>query len=88
MSATGCFLGGLSPWLSGDFAVLIARLIADPQDLETRLDAATAALEGEGMRVAAAVMLDFCGDVLQIMLPDGDPATKPEANVEGATPQF
>jgi phosphoserine phosphatase len=27
------------------------------------------------MRVAAAVMLDFCGDVLQIMLPDGDPAT-------------
>ena len=26
------------------------------------------------MRIAAAVMLDFCGDVLQIMLPDGDPA--------------
>ena len=25
------------------------------------------------MRVAAAVMLDFCGDVLQIMLPEGDP---------------
>lgn len=55
--------------------MLIARLIADPQDLETRLDAATAALEGEGMRVAAAVMLDFCGDVLQVMLPEGDPAT-------------
>ncbi|MCT2558067.1 phosphoserine phosphatase SerB [Tsuneonella sp. YG55] len=55
--------------------MLIARLIADPLGLETRLDAASAALEGEGMRVAAAVMLDFCGDVLQIMLPDGDPAT-------------
>ncbi len=27
------------------------------------------------MRIAAAVMLDFCGDVLQIMLPNGDPAT-------------
>ncbi|ANY20602.1 Phosphoserine phosphatase [Tsuneonella dongtanensis] len=27
------------------------------------------------MPVAAAVMLDFCGDVLQIMLPEGDPAT-------------
>jgi phosphoserine phosphatase len=54
--------------------VLIARLIAEPEGLETRLDAATAALEREGMRVAAAVMLDFCGDVLQIALPDGDPA--------------
>jgi phosphoserine phosphatase len=75
MSATGCFKVGLAPSFSGDFAVLIARLIADPQDLETRLDAATAALEGEGMRVAAAVMLDFCGDVLQIMLPEGDPTT-------------
>ncbi len=55
--------------------MLIARLIADPQTLETRLDAASSALESVGMRVAAAVMLDFCGDVLQIMLPEGDPAT-------------
>ncbi len=55
--------------------MLIARLIADPLGLETRLDAATAALESEGMRVAAAVMLDFCGDVLQIMLPEGEPVT-------------
>ncbi|MGN3973284.1 phosphoserine phosphatase SerB [Tsuneonella sp. SYSU-LHT278] len=54
--------------------MLIARLIADPLGLETRLDAATAALEAKGMRVAAAVMLDFCGDVLQVMLPGGDPA--------------
>ena len=60
--------------------MLIARLIADAVEagrggLETRLDAATTALEREGMRVAAALMLDFCGDVLQIALPDGDPKT-------------
>lgn len=52
--------------------MLIARLIADPVNLETRLDRATAALEREGMRVAVAQMLDFCGDVLEIGLPDGD----------------
>jgi phosphoserine phosphatase len=55
--------------------VLIARLIADPATLEASLDAATRALEGEGMPVAAAQMLDFCGDVLQIMLPHGDGET-------------
>jgi phosphoserine phosphatase len=55
--------------------VLIARLIADADHLETRLDAATAALEREGMRVAAASMLDFCGDVLQLALPEGDATT-------------
>lgn len=55
--------------------MLIARLIADPAKLETRLDRATVALEGEGMRVALAQMLDFCGDVLQIGLPEGDAAT-------------
>ena len=54
--------------------MLIARLIADPEGLETRLDRATAALEREGMRVALAQMLDFCGDVLQIGLPEGDAA--------------
>ncbi|GGD92120.1 phosphoserine phosphatase SerB [Tsuneonella deserti] len=54
--------------------MLIARLIADPLDLDIRLDAAIAALEGEGLRVAAAAMLDFCGDVLQLSLPEGDPA--------------
>ena len=54
--------------------MLIARLIADPAGLETRLDRATAALEREGMRVALAQMLDFCGDVLQIGLPEGDAA--------------
>lgn len=55
--------------------MLIARLIADPEGLETRLDAASAALEREDMPVAFAKMLDFCGDVLQIGLPHGDAAT-------------
>jgi len=50
-------------------------LIAEPQNLETRLDAAIASLEAEGLRVAEAAMLDFCGDVLELSLPGGDPAT-------------
>ncbi|MBL8657906.1 MAG: phosphoserine phosphatase SerB [Altererythrobacter sp.] len=54
--------------------MLIARLIAELGGLETRLDAASAALEARGLRVAEAAMLDFCGDVLQILLPDGDAA--------------
>ncbi len=53
--------------------MLIARLIAEPEGLETRLDAATAALAARGLRIAAVAMLDSCGDVLQISLPDGDP---------------
>ena len=69
MSATG----GNPVAFSGDGNVLIARVIADPATLETRLDAASAALEQADLRVAAATMLDFCGDVLQIMLPDGSP---------------
>ena len=54
--------------------MLIARLIAEPEGLETRLDAASAALEAKGIRIAAAAMLDHCGDVLQISLPGGDAA--------------
>lgn len=54
--------------------MLIARLIADPAALETRLDAAVDALGSADMRVAVARMLDFCGDVMEIALPDGDPA--------------
>ena len=52
--------------------MFIARLIADPARLEASLDAATRALDGEGMPIAAAQMLDFCSDVLQLMLPHGD----------------
>jgi phosphoserine phosphatase len=54
--------------------LLIARLIADPATLETRLDAATAALQAEGLPIAEAVMLEFCSDVLQLMLPGDDEA--------------
>ena len=54
--------------------MLIARLIADPATLETRLDAATAALAEVGLPVAQAQMLDFCGDVLELELPGDDMA--------------
>jgi phosphoserine phosphatase len=54
--------------------LLIARLIADPATLDASLDAATRALEAEGLSLAEAVMLDHCGEVLQLMLPEGDPA--------------
>ena len=52
--------------------MLIARLIADADGLETRLDAASAELEREGAPVAFAAMNDHCGDVLQIGFPHGD----------------
>ncbi|WP_345725629.1 phosphoserine phosphatase SerB [Qipengyuania proteolytica] len=52
--------------------MLIARLIADQQGIETRVDAASNALSDAGMPVALAGMLDFCGDVLQFSLPGGD----------------
>ena len=52
--------------------MLIARLIAEATGLETRLDAASKALGEAGTPVAAATMLDFCGDVLQISLPHGE----------------
>ena len=55
--------------------MLIARLIADPARLSANLDATTLALEGEGMRIALAEMLEFSGDVLQLALPEGDEAT-------------
>ncbi len=52
--------------------MLIARLIADPATLETRLDAATKALAAAGMKLAQAQMLDFCGDVLELELAADD----------------
>jgi phosphoserine phosphatase len=55
--------------------LLIARLIADPVTLSARLDAATAALEAEGIRIAQAEMLEFCSHVLELMLPEGDAGT-------------
>ena len=51
--------------------MLIARLIADQQGIESRVDAASDALAKAGTPVAIAAMLDFCGDVLQLSLPEG-----------------
>jgi phosphoserine phosphatase len=51
--------------------MIIARLIAEANSLETRLDAASKAFEQAGTPVAMAGMLDFCGDVLQISFPHG-----------------
>jgi phosphoserine phosphatase len=58
----------------GDPTVLIARLIAVLDTLERRVDAATQALAAAGMPIADAVMLDFCGEVLQLTLPGDDMA--------------
>ena len=55
-----------------EIPLLIARLIADPTGYTASLDAATAALEAQGMRVAMARMDDVNSPVLQISLPDGD----------------
>lgn len=52
--------------------MLIARLIADPATLETSFEAAVNALAARGVTVAGAQMLDFCGDVLQIVTADDD----------------
>lgn len=55
--------------------MLIARLIADTETMETRLDAATAALSAQGIHIAEAVLLDHWSDVLQLTLPHGDVPT-------------
>lgn len=54
--------------------MLIARLIADPATLETRLNAAADALKAADLPLAGAQMLDSCSDVLQLMLPGDDAA--------------
>lgn len=50
----------------------IARLIADPASLETRLDAATCAIEAEGYELASAMMLESNEDVLELLIPEGE----------------
>ncbi|MDD3800219.1 MAG: phosphoserine phosphatase SerB [Novosphingobium sp.] len=52
--------------------MLIARLIADPTTYSASLDAATAALEAQGMHVAMASLDDANSPVLQISIPKGD----------------
>ncbi|WP_374414644.1 phosphoserine phosphatase SerB [Novosphingobium colocasiae] len=54
--------------------MLIARLIAEPDHLSARIDAARAAMESAGISLASAAMLDFCGDTMQIASPDNDAA--------------
>jgi phosphoserine phosphatase len=54
--------------------VLIARLIAEPDHLSARLEAAKAQMEQAGVRIADASMLDFCGQTMQIDSPDDDAA--------------
>lgn len=54
--------------------MLIARLIAEPDRLSTRLDAANADIANRGVRIASASMLDFCGQTMQISSPDSDAA--------------
>lgn len=55
--------------------MLIARLIAEQEGLETRLENARARLDEAGMPLASAAMLDFCGEVLEITFPDGQADT-------------
>jgi phosphoserine phosphatase len=50
-------------------------MIADTTDLETRLDAASAALAGKGMTLAQARLLNASSDVLELELTGDDMAT-------------
>ncbi|MFC3099360.1 phosphoserine phosphatase SerB [Altererythrobacter lauratis] len=54
--------------------MLIARLIADTTNLETRLDAFAADLAGKGVALASAGLLDGAGDVVEIATPSDDMA--------------
>ena len=63
----------------------IARLIAHPATLESRLDALTETLRDSDTPVAHAGMLDFCGEVLQIEAAGSDLAAFRRA-VEGQFP--
>ena len=52
--------------------MLIARLIAEPDHLSARLEAAKTQMAQAGVRIADASMLDFCGETMQIDSPDDD----------------
>jgi phosphoserine phosphatase len=62
--------------LLGDFAVLIARLIADTVTLADKLDAARDELSAHGWPVAMAETVMSGADAIELLMPDGDP---PEA---------
>ncbi|MFC0203400.1 phosphoserine phosphatase SerB [Novosphingobium soli] len=59
--------------------MLIARLIAEPDHLSARLEAAKAEMERAGVRIASAAMLDFCGQTMQMASPDDDAAALRQA---------
>jgi len=52
--------------------VLIARLIAEPDHLTTRIDAARAQMEAGGVRLASASMLASGGHTMELASPDSD----------------
>lgn len=54
--------------------MLIARLIAEPDHLSTRMGAAHDDGAKTGARIASASMLDFCGQTMEIASPDDDAA--------------
>ncbi|NML93617.1 phosphoserine phosphatase SerB [Novosphingobium olei] len=54
--------------------MLIARLIADPDTLGDNLALAMELIEARGWDVAGAGMLEFCTNVLELELVEGDPA--------------
>jgi phosphoserine phosphatase len=56
------------------FAVLIARLLADPATLAEKLDAARAELAARGWPVAMAEPVVSGEEAIEILLPDGDAA--------------
>lgn len=54
--------------------MIIARLLADPDTLGDNLAVAMEMIEARDWEVAGAGMLDFCGDVLELEVVEGNPA--------------
>ncbi|WP_084280163.1 phosphoserine phosphatase SerB [Novosphingobium sp. B1] len=55
--------------------MIIARLIADPETLGDNLSLAMEMIEARDWEVAGAGMLDFCEDVLELEVVEGDPSS-------------
>ena len=72
MSATGSLAGGWFAGSSGVRPLVIARLIADPDTLETRLDAAVAALAEQHLSAGGANVLHPAHDMLEITVSGGE----------------
>ena len=68
MSATA----GAPASLAGEFAVLIARLIAETATLAHKLDAARGELSACGWPVAMAETVESGEDAIELLLPEGD----------------